>query len=315
MNSIRLNAGQSFEIEGDSFTGRLHIELSGKLDFEVSTPHMESHRRGKQVAIRNPQDISEISVAPGYGHSYFPTGTKLFVTLDLLSEDDENVRVDFPTFEVGGLRSFPVAVLHPAEGRIRLTVAETTSDTMLDEYSAGVRSALRRSIERDSLPEGRRRDVVLLVDVSSSMHLNTSPRAFEAMCMFAAGVLSTSSGDREIRLATSSSATSVEVLSGPEAIRQLTPGDFPAKEVGWSRDLGALDEEHALVVLSDDLPAEVAGWRGVVHLLTTRRPVDSRGISFTVFDETLINAVMEQNAAALAVETRTMFDTLTQGEK
>ncbi|QGU05576.1 hypothetical protein [Corynebacterium comes] len=315
MNSIRLTAGQSYDIEGESFTGQLLIQLSGGLDFEASTPHMESRRSGAKVAIRNPQDNSEISVAPGYGHSYFPTGTKLFVTLNHLSEEGEQLRIDLPTFEVGGLRSFPVAVILPGKGKVCLVVAETTSDTMLDERSAGVRSALRRSIERDSLPEGLRRDVVVLVDVSSSMQLNTSPRAFEAMCTFAAGVLSTNSGDRELRLATSSSATPPEVLSGPEAVRKLQLSDFPAKEVGWSRDHGDLDEEFALVVLSDDLPAEVAARRGVVHLLTSRRPVDSLGISYTVFDDALITAVLEQNSAALAVPTRTMFDTLTQGEK
>lgn len=315
MHSIRLSAGQAHDLEGPTFTGQLQVELSGGLDFEVDVPHMESKRRGSKVAIRNPRETTEITVSPGYGHSYFPTGTKLFVTLHITPEQGEETRIEFPTFEVGGLRSFPVAVILPTEERVRLVVAETTSDTTLDEYSAGVRSALRRSIERDSLPEGKRRDVVVIVDVSSSMPLSMDRRTFEAMCTFAAGVLSTNSGDRVLHLATSSAADPLEVLPGPEAVRQLASREFPFKEVGWSRDLGSLDPEFALVVISDDLPSEVAARGGVVHLLTPRRPAASAGHTATVFDESLITAVLEQNSMELAVPTRTMFDTLTQGEK
>lgn len=315
MHSIRLSAGQPYDIEGPTFTGQLQVELTGGLDFELTAPHMESKRRGSKVSIRNPQENTEITVEPGYGHSYFPTGTKLFVTLLAASGEGEETRIEFPTFEVGGLRSFPVAVVLPTPERIRIVVAETTSDAMLDEYSAGVRSALRRSIDRDSLPEGRRRDVVVVVDVSSSMPLSTSRAAFEAMCTFAAGVLSTNGGDRVLRLATSSSSTPLEVLPGPEAVRHLATREFPGREVGWSLNLRSLDPEFALVVISDDLPAEVVARGGVAHLLTPRKPVDAQGFTYTVFDEALLNAVQEQDSAALAVPTRAMFDTLTQGEK
>lgn len=315
MHNIRLSAGQSYEIAGPRFTGQLRVELTDGLDFELTAPHMESRRRGSRVAIRNPQENTEITIAPGYGHSHFPTGTKLFVTLHLATGEDTETRIEFPTFEVGGLKSFPVAVVLPTEERIRLIIAETTSDSMLDEYSAGVRSALRRSIDRDSLPEGRRRDVVVIVDVSSSMLYSMSQEAFDAMCTFAAGVLSTNSGDRIHRLATSSASFTPEILSGAEDVKQLATRDFPGKEVGWSLDIGSLDPEYALVVISDDLPASVAAHSGVVHLLTPRAPVDALGISYTVFDDTLISAVQEQNSAVLAVPTRKMFDTLTQGEK
>lgn len=315
MHSIRLNAGQAHDIDGPTFTGQLQVDLTGGLDFDISVPHLESRRRGSKVFIRHPRENSEITVSPGYGHSYFPTGTKLFVTLVVTGEDGVETNIEFPTFEVGGLKSFPVAVILPGEDRVRLIVSESTSDTMLDEHSAGVRSALRRSIERDSLPEGRRRDVVVIVDVSSSMQLTTDRDVFEAMCTFAAGVLSTNSGDRVLRLATSSATTPLEVLSGPEDVRQLSGREFPAREVGWNLDLRDLDPEFALVVISDDLPAAVAGHPGVVHLLTSRRPVDALGISYTLFDDALVTAVREQNSAALAVPTRNMFDTLTQGEK
>ena len=104
-------------------------------------------------------------------------------------------------------------------------------------------------------------------------------------------------------------------LSGSEAIRQLAERDFPAREVGWSLDLGSLDPEDALVVISDDLPAEVSTHPGVVHLLTGRPPVSTFGRTATVFDEKLITAVREQDSVSLEAPTRIMFDTLTQGEK
>ncbi len=315
MQVIRLSAGQTYEIPGPTFTGQLRVGLSGDADFRVETPRMESRRRGNKVALRNPEATTEITVFPGQGDSHFPTGTKLFVTLHLDPADGGEVQLEFPTFEVGGLKSFPVAAVLPEEKRVRFVVAEATSDSLLDEDSAGVRSALRRSIDRDRLPEGRRRDVVVLVDVSSSMANSTSREAFDAMCTFAAGVLSTSSGDRNLHLATSSSSFTPQRLSGPEAVRTLAERDFPSREVGWSRGIDSLDPEAALVVISDDLPAEVATHPGVVHLLTARPPVAPSRVTATVFDQALITAVREQNSAALAVPTRMMFDTLTQGEK
>ncbi len=315
MNNIRLSAGQSHDIPGATFTGRLQVGLSGDLDFEVSTPDMESRRRGMNVALRNPTANTEITVRPGYGYSHFPTGTKLFLTLQVTTTEGEETHLEFPTFEVGGLKSFPVATVLPDGDRVRLVVAEATGDSLLDEDSAGVRSALRRSIDRDSLPEGRRRDVVLIIDVSSSMQHSTSREVFDAMCAFAAGVLSASSGERVLHLVTGSSSFTPERLSGSEAIRQLAERDFPAREVGWSLDLGSLDPEDALVVISDDLPAEVSTHPGVVHLLTGRPPVSTFGRTATVFDEKLITAVREQDSVSLEAPTRIMFDTLTQGEK
>ncbi|MGD7001491.1 hypothetical protein [Corynebacterium halotolerans] len=314
MNVIRLTSGQYHDIAGAGFTGRLTIGLTGDLDFEVETPGMESHRRANRVAIRNPEHDTEITVLPGYGHTQFPTGTKLFVALDYDSAGGTAHHVELPTFEVGGLRSFPVAAVLPRAGTVRFIAAEANSDSILDAGSAGVRSALRSSIDRDSLPEGRRRDVTVLLDVSASMQASTSPEAFDAICAFAAGVLATASGDRVLRLATSSSAIPMQRLDGVEDVRQLSSREFPRREVGWSMDFARLDPADALVVVSDDMPAEVMRHGGAVHLLTAREPVAPSRLSHTIFDQHLIAAVRDQDAAALAVPSRIMFDTLTRGE-
>lgn len=315
MHEIRLSPGQTYPVPGRAFTGWLQVGLSGGLDFQVEIPDMETRRRGAKVWLRNPAANTEITISPGYGDTHFPTGTKLFVTLHVTTESGQELQLEFPTFEVGGLKSFPAAVILPGLDAVRIVVSESVNESNLDEDSAGVRSALRRSIDRDSLPEGRRRDVVMIVDVTSSMQNSTSREAFDAMCTFAAGVLSTSSGDRVLRLATSSESFVPESLSGPEAVRQLAERDFSAREVGWSLEVGDLDPEAALVVISDDLPAEVAAHPGVVHVLTQRPPVFTAGASVTVFDDKLISAVRDQNSEVLARPTRGMFDALTMGEK
>lgn len=319
MNIIRLTAGQPHEIPGPGFTARLRIGLTDGIGFEVSTPNMESRRRGREVAVRNPQAATEIAVLPGHGFTQFPNGTKLFAVLAI--EDQaaraagEGTQLEFPTYEIGGLSSFTLAGVQPTADAVQLTAVEVGRDTSLDPHSAGVRSALRSSIDRDSLPAGQHRNITLLIDVSSSMQYSTTPEAFDAMCSFAAGVLATASTDRRISLATSSNMMPVEQLGGAEDVRNLGKRVFPRREVGWSTELGQIDPDDALVVISDDLPAVVQSHPGVIHLLSARAPVAATGVSATVFDQQLIRAVGEQNSKLLAGPTRIMYDTLTRGEK
>lgn len=318
MNIIRLAAGQPHELSGADFIARLKVTLTDELRFEVETPNMESRRRGREVAMRNPQAATEITIFPGGGETQFPNGTRLFAVLAVEDPAFRNRRdgtqLEFPSYEIGGLRSFTLAAVQPQPGAVHVTAAAAGRDTTLDAESAGVRSALRSSIDRDALPAGQHRDITLLVDVSSSMQHSTSPEAFDAMCSFAAGVLATASADRRISLITSSSVFSHEELNGAEAVRSLGRRVFPRREVGWSAGVGQVDPNDALVVISDDLPAVVQDHPGVVHLLSAREPMAKTGISATVFDQQLITAVTEQNSAVLAGPSRIMYDTLTRGE-
>ncbi|MGP6174657.1 hypothetical protein [Corynebacterium sp. A21] len=316
MAVIRLASGQSHRVPKDGFIAQLRIFVSGDLNFEVETgPTLESFRRANSdiVALRNPTGDAEITVLPGHGYPQFPTGTSLHATLTI--GQGEETRLELPAFEVGGLRASTIAWVVSEGDEIRLQAGETGSAGTLDAGSAGVRSALRSSIDRGGLPEGRRRDVTLLVDVTSSMAHSTSQAAFEAMCTFAAGVLSTASDDRRIRLLTSSDSIPPEQLAGTEGVRELGKREFARREVGWGVDLAQLEPDEALVVISDDLPAEVLKFQGVVHLLSSRAPLAKQGITATVFDEKLIRAVQEQNASVLTGPTRIMYDTLTRGEK
>lgn len=316
MAVIRLASGQSHTVPKDGFIAQLRIFLSGDLNFEVeTTPTLDSFRRANSdiVALRNPTGEAEITVLPGHGYPQFPTGTSLHATLTIGQR--EETLLELPPFEVGGLRASTIIRVIVEEQEIRLQVGETGNTGALDAGSAGVRSALRSSIDRGGLPEGRHRDVTLLVDVTASMAHSTSAEAFEAMCTFAAGVLSTASDDRRIRLLTSSASTPPERIAGAEGVRELGRREFGRREVGWGVDLAQLEPNEALVVISDDLPAEVVKFHGVVHLLSSRPPLAQQGITATIFDEKLIRAVQEQNATVLTAPTRIMYDTLTRGAK
>lgn len=318
MNIIRLAAGQPHELPGADFIARLRISLTDGISYGVEIPEMESRQRGTEIAMRNPQASTAITVSPAGDAKQFPNGTRLFAVLTV--EDPasrahrDGTQLEFPNYEVGGLSSFELAAIQPLPNAVRLTAAAAGRDTTLDAESAGVRSALRSSMDRDFLPPGQHRDITLLVDVSSSMQYSTSPEAFDAMCSFAAGVLATASSQRKISLATSSSGFPREELSGAEDVRNLGGRVFPRREVGWSTDLAHIDPQDALVVISDDLPAGVQHHTGVVHLLSAREPVALTGVSATVFDQQLITAVAEQNSAVLSGPSRIMYDTLTRGE-
>lgn len=318
MAVIRLASGQSHIIPRDNFLAQLQIFLSDGSSFEVEVSStLETHRKANSnvVAMRNPRGEAEVMVMPAQRGAQFTTGSSLFATLSLIREGVEDTRLELPSFEVGGLRASTILRVIPEGEQLRIQVAETGGESSLDAGSAGVRSALRSSIDREGLPEGQRRDLTLLVDVTSSMNYSTSSECFEAMYTFAAGVLSSISGDRRVQLLTSSAGATPEVLPGAEAIQALNSREFRRREVGWGVNLDQLAPDEALVVISDDLPAEVLRFPGVVHLLSPQSPLLPQGISSTVFDTPMIRAVREHNTTILSAPTRIMYDTLTRGEK
>lgn len=318
MAVIRLASGQSHIVPRDKFLAQLQVFLSDDSSFEVEiSPTLESHRRPNSnlVALRNPQGEAEITVLPGHSGSQFISGTSLFATLSIASGAGGETRLELPAFEVGGLRASTILRVIPEGDQVHIQVGETGGDGSLDAGSAGVRSALRSSIDRDGLPQGQRRDLTLLVDVTSSMNYSTSPECFGAMFTFAAGVLSSIVADRRVQLLTSSASSTPELLQGAESIQALDQREFERREVGWGVDLSQISPDEALVVISDDLPAEVLKFPGMVHLLSPRPPLLPQGITATVFDGQMIKAVTEHNDTTLRAPTRIMYDTLTRGEK
>lgn len=312
MNNIRLDSGQSFEVPIRGFIARIEFDITGPTGFEIEAGRMETNRRGNVLAIRNPIGNSEISIVPDHTRSEFPSDTQLFVSITLNDGNGDEVRLDLPTFAIGGLRSFPVLGIFTTFEIVRLQAGDANTDSSLDVYASGVRSALRRTLDRDGVSEPPRTAVSVLVDISASMKFSTSSEVFDAMCAFATGVLSTSSQGRSIRLLTSSSSRPMEMLESPEVIRALSSRITPAREVGWNVDLAQIDPGDAVLVLSDDLPIEVVNLPNKkVHLLSSRKPLVDHGISVTHVDAKLIEALKAQDLMSLAIPARAMFDALT----
>ncbi|MCK2199997.1 hypothetical protein [Corynebacterium callunae] len=312
MNIIRLDSGQSFEVPIQGFEAHIEFDLTGGTGFEIDRIPMDHNRRGKVLALRNPIGNSEISIKPDHTRSEFPSDTQLFVSVSLQNATGEEIRLDLPTFDIGGLRTFPVLGIFTTFEKVRLQAGDANTDSSLDVFSSAVRSALRRTLDLDGVAEPPRTAVTVLVDISASMKFSTSHDVFDAMCAFATGVLSTASQGSSIRLLTSSSSRLMEMLESPEAIRALSSRITPAREVGWNVDLAQIDPEDAVLVLSDDLPIEVVNLPNKkVHLLSSRKPLVDHGISVTHVDAKLIEALKVQDLKKLAIPARAMFDALT----
>lgn len=315
MNVIRLDSGQSFETPIAGFIARIEFDLSsgvgGSQGFELKADRLETNRRGNMLAVRNPLGNTEIIISPDHTRSEFASGTNLFVSITLEDAHGAETRLDLPTFAIGGLRSFPVLGLFTSFDSVRLQAGDANTDSSLDAFSSGVRAALRRTLDQDAVSEPPRTDVTVLVDISASMKISTSPELFDLMCAFATGVVSTSSQGHSVSLLNSSSSVPVERLAAAEEIRSLSTRLKPLREVGWSVDLNNISPNDAVIIISDDLPIEVVKLSNRMHLLSSRKPLVDHGISMTYFDAKLIQAIKEQDMRVLAEPARLMFDALT----
>ncbi|BAU97075.1 hypothetical protein N24_2813 [Corynebacterium suranareeae] len=311
MNVIRLDSNQTYDIPREGFSARLEFDLSASVGFRVEVPSTETNRRGNTWWIRNPQRHTEVTVFPDGGPGEFPSGTKLYVSVVIQEAGRQETTLQLPTYPIGGLRSIPILNVFPGQDMIRLQAGDVSSDSSLDSEAAAVRSALGRTIDKDGSADIARANVTVLVDKTSSMKASTSREVFDLMCSFATGVLSVVSQGRAIHVMTSS-ATDLRVrVANPEEIAQLSEKYAPVREVGWNCDLHQISPEDALVVISDDIPAEVLKLPNNLHVLSSRKPLVDHGTSFTYFDSLLINAVKNHDQRLLAGPAHQMFNALT----
>lgn len=311
MSTIRLDSGQLFEVDQQGFQARIHFDFTPQQDFHVEAANLESNRRGNALAIRRPSGNTEVSVTPARGE--FLPGTKLFSHVEIMRDDDQETRLELPTFSVGGLRSFPVLGVFSGVDTVKLQAGDASSDSALDSYSSVASTALRRSLDKDGGTDFRSTGVTVLVDVSASMKYSTDAKLFDMMCAFTTGVVSVLAGSSSVCVLTSSSRIRQEYLDSPEEIRALADRLSPQQEVGWDVDISRISSQDSVVVISDDLPVEILRLDNPVHLLTSRKPTVTHGRSFTYFDSGVIRAMEVHDSNQLMVAVREMFDALTAG--
>lgn len=311
MNVIRLDSNQTYDVPREGFSARLEFDLSEDLGFRVEVPSTETNRRGNTWWIRNPQGNTEVTVFPDGDRGEFPSGTKLYVTVVIQEAGRQETTLQLPTYPIGGLRSIPILNVFPSQGIIRMQAGDVSNDSSLDSEASAVRSALGRTIDKDGSADIARANVTVLVDKTASMKASTSRETFDLMCSFATGVLSVVSQGRSIHVMTSSATDPKVRVANPEEISKLSEKYAPVREVGWNSDLHQISPDDALVVISDDISAEILKLSNNLHVLSSRKPLVEHGTSTTYFDPVLINAIKNHDQRLLAGPVHQMFNALT----
>ncbi|GAB3594413.1 hypothetical protein CFAEC_11820 [Corynebacterium faecale] len=311
MSVIRLGSNQTYDVAREGFSARLEFDVSGDVAFRVEIPAAESNRRGNTWWIRNPQGNTEVTVFPDSSRGEFPSGAKVYASVVIQGAGNQEITLQLPTYPIGGLRSIPVLHLFPAGDLLRLQAGDVSNDSSLDTEASGIRSALGRSMDKDGSTDVTRVNVTVLVDKTASMKFSTDRDTFETMCSFAAGVLSVLSSGHSISLMTSSSSDPRVRVENPEEISSLSERFTPVREVGWNSDLYQIPPDESVVVISDDIPAEVLKLPNRMHVLSSRKPLVDHRTSTTHFDPMLISAIKNHDQRLLAAPVRQMFDALT----
>lgn len=311
MSVIRLGSNQTYDVAREGFSARLEFDVSGDVAFRVEIPTAESNRRGNTWWIRNPEGNTEVTVFPDSSRGEFPSGAKVYASVVIQGAGNQEITLQLPTYPIGGLRSIPVLHLFPTGDLLRLQAGDVSNDSSLDTEASGIRSALGRSIDKDGSTDVTRVNVTVLVDKTASMKFSTDRDTFDTMCSFAAGVLSVLSSGHSISLMTSSSSDPRVRVGNPEEISSLSERFTPVREVGWNSDLYQIPADESVVVISDDIPAEVLKLPNRMHVLSSRKPLVEHRTSTTYFDPMLISAIKNHDQRLLAAPVRQMFDALT----
>lgn len=311
MNVIRLGSNQTYDATREGFSARIEFDISGDSAFRVEIPAAESNRRGNTWWFRNPQGNTEVTVFPDSSRGEFPSGAKLYVSVVIQETGDREITLQLPTYPIGGLRSLPVLHVFPGGETLRLQAGDVSNDSSLDTEASGIRSALGRSIDKDGSTEMVRANVTVLVDKTASMKFSTDRATFDIMCSFAAGVLSVLSSGHYISLMSSSASDPRVRVEHPEEISNLSARFAAVREVGWNSDLYQIPPDESVVVISDDIPAEVLKLPNRLHVLSSRKPLVDHETSTTYFDPMLISAIKNHDQRLLAAPVREMFDALT----
>lgn len=308
----KLLPGQSFTVAGVAeLNAKLTVSTNNDVDFHVDIPNVDSRRLGNNIAVRNLTERTEIILRPM--DRAFPSRTTVFVSLILLADRREDeIEIDFPPFDVANLTSFSIGALSIGPRGLVIEAADLVADDGLDGTSSEIRSVARSTVGVDALPELRKRDVVVIVDVSASMQRSLSAEQFHAMCHFASGVLALAAERHTIRWCTSSAGSNPVVVPGSE-IAALPERSLQFHEAGWGFDISRIPEHEAVVVISDGIPAAVMN-RRYTHVLTPRPPLSTGGCTYTLVDRNFVDAVWQSRADTIAQHTEIMLNTLTGGK-
>ena len=257
-----LQQGAEAFVHGNGFSAQIKVHITPPADFSYEIEGVQQHvMRAQTVYARGFNSPGQLTIRP-VATAQFVTDAQAHIVVELKPETGHAETVELQRFKIAGLSEFTPLQFTPQPGGLVLKSGQVEQ---LASAQSRVYTEIIREITPDQEPSlddatstttNEPRSVLVYVDQSSSMENASRPEQIRAVAKFLAEFLS----KLEIELSVAGSSLTQQPKhvssssSAQEAILALTP----RSEVGWPRSLSeALKDYDRVVVISDDIPAEV----------------------------------------------------------
>lgn len=315
---ISLAPGEGHDLAKDSLDLQVQLQFrpdcAWDLDPEKKATGAMMRVFQGTVLVRDVRDATEISVAPK-GQERFPSGALVYATV---VSKDTGKRITLPPLAVGEQPNAAVLRLQPEGASVRVVAPEATGSEHLDGASSTVHS-VTKSLQKSAAPTAQEegpRKVVVVVDHSASFQRKLTEQQRNAIAQVAAGLFSNS--QFETRIVGTSAGSQVKKFTSASDFKAALEDAAQLAEVDWTRSTDQLISDglaaaNAVLVVSDDLPGQLAQLPRPMHILATREPAGPLpdNVSFTEFNEAFVSEVLRGDGTQLRRATESMYNALT----
>lgn len=261
-----LQQGAEAFVHGNGFSAQIKVNITPPADFVYELDGVEQHiRRAQTIHVRGFQHPGVLTIRP-VDTAQFVSDAQAHIVVELKQSSGPGEKVELQRFKIAGLGEFTPLTFTPQPGGLTLKAGQV-------EQLASEQSRVYTEIIREITPEEEAsvddatsstptapRSVLVYVDQSSSMDNASRPEQVRAVARFLAEFLSKL--EIELSVAGSSLAQQPQRVTSSAAAQEAIMALTPRSEVGWPRSLNAaLKEYDRVVVISDDIPAEVENSR------------------------------------------------------
>lgn len=256
-----LQQGAEAFVHGNGFSAQIKVHITPPAEFAYEIEGVEQHvMRAQTVYARGFNGPGQLTIRPS-ATAQFVAEAQAHIVVELKPETGHAETVELQRFKISGLSEFTPLHFTPQPGGLLLKSGQV-------EQLASEQSRVYSEIIREITPEeelslddasgatNEPRSVLVYVDQSSSMENASRPEQIRAVAKFLAEFLSKL--EIELSVAGSSLAQQPKRVSSSSAAQEAILALTPRSEVGWPRSLNAaLKDYDRVVVISDDIPAEV----------------------------------------------------------
>lgn len=256
-----LQQGAEAFVHGNGFSAQIKVHITPPAEFAYEIEGVEQHvMRAQTVYARGFNGPGQLTIRP-VATTQFVTDAQAHIVVELKPETGHAETVELQRFKIAGLSEFTPLHFTPQPGGLLLKSGQV--EQLASEQSRVYSEIIREitpeeelSLDHASGATNEPRSVLVYVDQSSSMENASRPEQIRAVAKFLAEFLSKL--EIELSVAGSSLAQQPKRVSSSSAAQEAILALTPRSEVGWPRSLNAaLKDYDRVVVISDDIPAEV----------------------------------------------------------